>query len=70
MQEQEERWNLPPPSSSARGTPKGVGLPGCAPPTKPPKPKLKKTHYVDIMIAKVLRDFPFIRNQPLKSTDD
>jgi hypothetical protein len=36
----------------------------------PPKPKFKNTDFVDIMISKVLRDFPFRRNQPLKSADD
>jgi hypothetical protein len=36
----------------------------------PPKPKLKKTHFLDIMVLKVLRDLPFSRNQPLKSADD
>jgi hypothetical protein len=30
----------------------------------------KNTDFVDIMISKVLRDFPFSRNQPLKSADD
>jgi hypothetical protein len=46
----------------------GGGLPGCSPP-KPPKIK-KKTDFVDIMISKVLREFPVSRNQPLKSADD
>jgi hypothetical protein len=31
---------------------------------------LKNTHFVDIMISKVLRDLPFSRNQPLKSADE
>jgi hypothetical protein len=30
---------------------------------------LKNTNFVDIMISKILRDFPSSRNQPLKSTD-
>jgi hypothetical protein len=38
---------------------------------KRPKRKFKKNiDFVDIMISKVLRDFPFSRNQPLKSADD
>jgi hypothetical protein len=50
-----------------RGAPNG----GCraAAPT-PPKPKFKKRDFVDIVISSVLRDFPFSRNQPLKSADD
>jgi hypothetical protein len=45
---------------------------GCraAAPTKSPKPEFKKKDFVDIMISKVLRDFPFSRNQPLKSAGD
>jgi hypothetical protein len=48
-------------------------LPGCNSP-KPPPPKekskfKKKTDFVDI-IWNFLRDFPFSRNQPLKSPDD
>jgi hypothetical protein len=40
-------------------------------PPKMPKTEIKKkTDFVDIMISKVLRDFPFGRNQPLKSADD
>jgi hypothetical protein len=40
-------------------------------PPKTPKPEIKKnTDIVDIIISKVLRDFPFSRNQPLKSADD
>jgi hypothetical protein len=46
------------------------GLPGCSPLTHHPKPKFKKSNFVDIKIATVLRDFPFSRNQPLKSADD
>ena len=52
----------------ARGAPKGRGLPGCSPPN-PQNRNLKNTDLVDI-ISKVLRDFPFSRNQPLKSDDD
>jgi hypothetical protein len=35
----------------------------------PKKPKLKKHTFVDSMISEVLRDFPFSRNQTLKSAD-
>jgi hypothetical protein len=45
------------------------GLPGCSPPPKPSKTKLKNTEFVNIMISKVLRNLPFSRNQPLKSAD-
>jgi hypothetical protein len=34
-----------------------------------PNQNLKKNHFVDIMILKVLRDLPFSRNQPLKSAE-
>jgi hypothetical protein len=47
----------------------GLGCQDAAPP-EPPNPKLKKHIFVDIMISKVLRDFPFSRNQPLKSADN
>jgi hypothetical protein len=46
----------------------GRGAAGAAAP--PPNPNLKDTDFVDIMMSKVLRDFPFSRNQPLKSADD
>jgi hypothetical protein len=49
---------------------KGRGLPGCSiPPPNPQKLKFKKQfcRYYDI---KVLRDFSFSRNQPLKSAVD
>jgi hypothetical protein len=39
-------------------------------PHKPPKLKFKNIDFLDIMISKVLRDFPFSRNQPLKWADD
>jgi hypothetical protein len=45
----------------------GWDLPGCTPQT--PKTEIQKIHFVDIMILKVLRNFPFSRNQPLKSAD-
>jgi hypothetical protein len=32
--------------------------------------KLKNKDFVDIMVSKILRHFPFSRNQPLKSADD
>jgi hypothetical protein len=47
----------------------GWGVPGCSP-LKPPKTEILKTDFVDIMILKVLRDFTFSRNQPLKLADD
>jgi hypothetical protein len=38
---------------------------------KPPKTEIwKSTGFVDIMISKILHDFPFGRSQPLKSADD
>jgi hypothetical protein len=46
---------------------------GCrivAPPQTPQNQNLKDTDFVDMIISKVLRDFPFSRNQPLKSADD
>jgi hypothetical protein len=48
----------------------GGGCRAAAPPQNHLKTKLKNTGFVDIMISKVLRDFPFSRNQPLKSADD
>jgi hypothetical protein len=56
--------------SRFRGAP--GGLPGCSPPQTPKNQnkKKRKTDFVDIMISKVLCDFPFSRNQPLKSADD
>jgi hypothetical protein len=51
------------------GAPKGGGLPGCSP-SKHQNRYLKNTHFVDIILSKVLRDLPFSRNQPLKSADD
>jgi hypothetical protein len=54
---------------ATRGAPKrGGGAAGLQPP-KTPKPKFKKTDFVDF-ISKLLRDFPFGQNQPLKSADD
>jgi hypothetical protein len=46
-----------------------MGLPGCSPPN-PPKLKFKKTDFVDVIISKVLHDFPFSRNPPQKLADD
>jgi hypothetical protein len=46
------------------------GLPACSLPTSPKFEIKKKTGFVDIMISKVLRDFPFSRNPLLNSADD
>jgi hypothetical protein len=48
----------------------GGGAAGLQPPKTPKNQNLKSTNFVDIMISKVLRDFPFSRSQPLKSADD
>jgi hypothetical protein len=57
--------------NETRCSPKG-GLPGCSPP--PPRNRqnrnLENTDFTDIIISGLLRDFPFSRNQPLKSVDD
>jgi hypothetical protein len=45
------------------------GSAGLQPLQTPQNPNLKNTDLVDIMISKVLRDFPFSRNQPLESAD-
>jgi hypothetical protein len=52
-----------------RGTsalPGGRGLLYCS----PPKQNLKYTHFIGTMISKVLRDWRFSLNQPLKSAGD
>ena len=48
------------------------GCRAAAPPPKktPQNRNFKNTNFVDIMISKVLLDFPFSRSQPLKSADD
>jgi hypothetical protein len=44
---------------------------GLQTPTQTPQNRnLKHTDFVFIMISKVSLDFPFSRNQPLKSADD
>jgi hypothetical protein len=45
---------------------------GLQPPPQTPKTEIKKkkTGFVDIMISNLFREFPFSRNQPLKSADD
>jgi hypothetical protein len=45
---------------------------GCraAAPPNPQNLNLKNKYFVDIVISKVIRDFPFNRNQPLKSAHD
>jgi hypothetical protein len=52
-----------------RGASKEVAA-GLQLPQTPPQQKFKNTGFVDIMISKVLFDFSFRRNQPLKSADD
>jgi hypothetical protein len=54
-----------------RSLPRGILL-GCSPSQTPPAQNrnLKKTNCLHVMISKVLRDFPFSINQPLKSADD
>jgi hypothetical protein len=52
-----------------RGRTQG-GAAGLQHPQTPQNRNLKNTDFVDIVISKVLRDFPFSRNQPLKSADE
>jgi hypothetical protein len=53
-----------------KNAPKGVRAAGLQPPQTPKNWNLKNTDFSDIMIPNALRDFPFSRNQPLKSADD
>jgi hypothetical protein len=55
-----------------KGAPRGGGGEGCraAAPQTTQNWKLKNTHFVDIMVSKVLHDFTFCQNQSLKLTDD
>jgi hypothetical protein len=53
-----------------KGAPKGEEAAGLQPSQTPKNWNLKNTDFVDIMISKVLCDFSFSRNQPLKSADD
>jgi hypothetical protein len=53
---------------TTKDAPKGGGAAGL--PQTPQSRKLKCTDSVDTMISKGLRDLPFSRNQPLKSTDN
>jgi hypothetical protein len=56
---------------NSRAQPRGGGVVGLQPPPpKPPKPKVKKDRFCEHVGIKVLRDFSFSRNQPLKSADD
>jgi hypothetical protein len=58
------------PVFSFKGAARGGG--GCQP-ADPQTPKTeiqKDAGFVDIMISDLFRDFPFSRNQPLKSADD
>jgi hypothetical protein len=62
---------IPPPCKlnfTARGAPKEGGGGRAAAPTKPPKTEIQKTEI--FKISDVLPDFPFSRNQPLKSAHD
>ena len=56
--------------SASQGAHKGRGPAGLQFPQTPQNRTLKSTDFVHIMISKVLRDFPFSRNQPLKSAAD
>jgi hypothetical protein len=59
------------PLFSFRGAARGEGCRAAAPPPNSQNINLKKkTGFVDIMISNLCRDFPFPRNQPLKSADD
>jgi hypothetical protein len=49
---------------------RGGGCCMAAAPRNPPKPKFQKHRRFGFCSIKVLRDFPFSRNQPLKSADD
>jgi hypothetical protein len=57
----------------SRGASK-VGTAGLQPTHTPPPPhtktKFRNTDFVDTLILNVLRDLPFGRNNPLKSSDD
>jgi hypothetical protein len=55
--------------AEGKGVPKRGGGAARLLRSKPAKLKFKK-HFIRNMISKVLRDFPFSRNQPLKSADD
>jgi hypothetical protein len=52
-----------------QGRTQGGGCRAAAPQT-PQNRNLKNTDFVDIVVSKVLRNFPFSGNQPLKSADD
>jgi hypothetical protein len=53
-----------------KGAPKGGDAGGLQLPQTLQYRNLKNTDFVDIMISKVLRDFRFGQNQPLKAADD
>jgi hypothetical protein len=52
------------------GSPRVEGGGGCSPAAPPTKRNLKNTDFVDTMLSKGLRDFPFSLHEPLKSADD
>jgi hypothetical protein len=47
--------------------PRGEGAAGLKP--SPPNQNFKYTHFVDMMISKVVHDYASPLNQPLKSAD-
>jgi hypothetical protein len=57
-------------TAPVQGRTQGGRLQGCRHPLNPQNRNLKITDFLDIMVSKVLLDFPFSRNQPLKSADD
>jgi hypothetical protein len=58
-------------TAGAHPTGGGLGLPSCGP-TNPQKSDFfkKNLDFVDIVISRVLRNFPFSRNKQLKSADE
>jgi hypothetical protein len=56
--------------SFAQRSTQGGGTVGLQPPQHPQSRNLENTDFVDRMISKVLRYFPFNRKQSLKTTDD
>jgi hypothetical protein len=56
--------------SQARAHPNGGGCWAAAPLPITQNQNLKNTDFVDIMMSKLLHDFPVSQNQPLKTADD